>query len=467
MATSESPKDVSFSQGIRMMFYAMKPNETSFPNLDEVPDYVKQATPFFISLMLLELVLGWILKGKLAVRVDDALTSISAGILSRLPMLFFRSIEFSTYIYVWEKYRLFNLPWDSPWTWHLTFLGVDLGYYWFHRMAHEVNIMWAAHQTHHSSEAYNLSTALRQSALQVYTSWIFYCPLALIIPPPVYAVHLQFNLLYQFWIHTEVIENLGPLELILNTPSHHRVHHGRNRYCIDKNFAGTLIIWDRIFGTFEAENEKVSYGLTHPINTFEPLKVQFHHMHYIWTTFWITPGLWNKLSVIFKGPGWSPGKPRLGLLEEIPEVTGKEVPYATHVSGSLQLYALVQFALMLGFYEDTFADKDALSQATLLLRSGYIILTLTSIGFLMEQRPQAAILETFRCSVFLMLYWLNYLKPFIPSWTHTFEGQGCPAGAGTFLKADQPSVHILFSICTIYWAIRSMRQLASGDPKEL
>ncbi|XP_074122689.1 alkylglycerol monooxygenase [Sminthopsis crassicaudata] len=447
MAIPEAPKEVSLSQGIRMMFYAMKPNETSFQSLEEVPDYVKQATPFFITLILLELVLSWILKGKPAGRVDDALTSISAGVLSRLPRLFFRSIELSAYIYVWENYRLFELPWDSLWTWYLTFLGVDLGYYWFHRMAHEVNIMWAAHQTHHSSEDYNLSTALRQSVFQIYTSWIFYCPLALIIPPPMYAVHLELNLLYQFWIHTEIIENLGPLELILNTPSHHRVHHGRNPYCIDKNFAGTLIIWDRIFGTFEAENEKVSYGLTHPINTFEPIKVQFHHLHHIWATFWTTPGFWNKLSVLLKGPGWSPGKPRLGLLEEIPKVTGKEVLYATQVSGSLQLYVLVQFVLMLGFYEDTLADKVALSQATLLLRTGYIILMLTSIGFLMDQRPQAPILETIRCSVFLILYKLNYLKPFIPSSTYAFE--------------------ILFSICTTYWGIRSMRQLASGHPKQL
>ncbi|XP_074051511.1 alkylglycerol monooxygenase-like isoform X3 [Macrotis lagotis] len=259
--------------------------------------------------------------------------------------------------------------------------------------------MWAAHQTHHSSEDYNLTTALRQSVFQIYTSWIFYCPLALFIPPPVFAVHIQFNLLYQFWIHTQIIDNLGPLELILNTPSHHRVHHG----------------------TFEAESEKVTYGLTHPINTFEPFKVQFHHLYYMWTTFWITPGFWNKLSVIFKGPGWSPGKPRLGLSEEIPEVTGKEVPYGTRVSGSLQLYVVVHFVLLLGFYEDTFADKGALSQVTLLLRSGYIMLTLTSIGFLMEERPQAPILETIRCSVFLILSWLNYLKPFIPSLAYTFE----------------------------------------------
>ncbi|XP_072821008.1 alkylglycerol monooxygenase isoform X1 [Vicugna pacos] len=415
MKNPEAQQDVSVSQGIRMMFYMMKPNETSFRTLEDVPNYVQKATPFFISLMLLELLVSWIHKGKPPGHLDDALTSVSAGVLSRLPSLFFKSIELTSYIYIWENYRLFSLPWDSPWTWYLTFLGVDFGYYWFHRMAHEVNIMWAAHQTHHSSEGYNLSTALRQSVFQIHTSGIFYSPLALFIPPSVYAVHLQFNLLYQFWIHTKVINNLGPLKLILNTPSHHRVHHGRNRYCIDKNCAGTLIIWDRLFGTFEAENEKVVYGLTHPINTFEPFKVQFHYLVYIWTTFWATPGFFNKFSVIFKGPGWGPGKPRLGLSEEIPEVTGKEVPFSSAASQLLRIYTVVQFALMLSFYEETFADKAVLSQVTLLLRVCFIILTLTSIGFLLDQRSKAAVVETFRCLAFLTLCRFGHLKPFIPS----------------------------------------------------
>ncbi|KAJ8794685.1 hypothetical protein J1605_002994 [Eschrichtius robustus] len=229
-----------------------------------------------------------------------------------------------------------------------------------------------------------------------------------------------------------VIDNLGPLELILNTPSHHRVHHGRNRYCVDKNFAGTLIIWDRIFGTFEAEKEKVVYGLTHPINSFEPFKVQFHHLLTIWTTFWATPGFFNKFSVIFKGPGWGPGKPRLGLNEEIPEVKGKEVPFSSSASRLLQTYAVVQFALLLTFYEETYTDKAALSQVTLLLRACFIILTLTSIGFLLDQRPKAAVLETFRCLVFLMLCRLGHLKPFIPSLSFAFEAalrsQRPPAG---------------------------------------
>ncbi|XP_054093196.1 alkylglycerol monooxygenase isoform X4 [Callithrix jacchus] len=416
MKNTEARQEVSVSQGFRVMFYMMKPSETSFQTLEEVPDYVKKATPFFISLMLLELVVSWIHKGKPPGHLDDALTSVSAGVLSRLPGLFFRSVELTSYIYIWENYRLFNLPWDSPWTWSLTFLGVDFGYYWFHRMAHEVNIMWAGHQTHHSSEDYNLSTALRQSVLQIYTSWIFYSPLALFIPPSVYAVHLQFNLLYQFWIHTEVINYLGPLELILNTPSHHRVHHG----------------------TFEAENEKVVYGLTHPINTFEPIKLQFHHLFYIWTTFWATPGFFNKFSVIFKGPGWGPGKPRLGLSEEIPEVTGKEVPFSSRASQLLKIYTVVQFALMLAFYEETFADAAVLSPVTLLLRVWFIILTLTSIGFLLDQRPQAAIMETLRCLTFLMLYRFGHLKPLVPSLSSAFEMQfhTCCPGWSTVVQSQ-------------------------------
>ncbi|XP_055481364.1 alkylglycerol monooxygenase isoform X2 [Psammomys obesus] len=424
MKSLGSQDNVSVSQGIRMMFYMMKPSETAFQTVEEVPDYVKKATPFFISLILLELVISWIARGKPSGRLDDVLTSMSAGVVSRLPSLFFRSLEVTSYIYIWENYRLFELPWDSPWTWYLTFLGVDFGYYWFHRMAHEINILWAAHQAHHSSEDYNLCTALRQSVLQQYSSWIFYCPLALFIPPSVFAVHIQFNLLYQFWIHTEVIRSLGPLEMVLNTPSHHRVHHG----------------------TFEAENEQVIYGLTHPIDTFEPFKVQFHHLFYIWTTFWATPGFCHKFSVLFKGPGWSPGKPRLGLSEEIPEVTGQEVPLSSPASLLLKMYAVLQFVVMLAFYEETFADTEALSQVTVFLRVLFIILTLTSIGFLLDQRPKAALLETLRCLMFLTLYRFGHLQPLIPSLSFVFE--------------------IFFSVCIAFWGVRSMKQLTSVSWKK-
>ncbi|NWI17153.1 ALKMO monooxygenase, partial [Crypturellus soui] len=291
----------------------------------------------------------------------------------------------------------------------------------------EVNLLWAAHQIHHSSEDYNLFTALRQSLLQRYTSWIFNLPMALFIPPSVFAVHLQFNLLYQFWIHTEVITSLGPLEFILNTPSHHRVHHGRNPYCIDKNYGGTLIIWDRIFGTFEAEDAKVVYGLTHPVNTFEPILLQFRPLAHIWNTFWATPGFCNKLSVLFKGPGWGPGKPRLGLPEEIPVITGKEVPYNPSVPAYLNCYAVIHFAVIVDLYIDLLATVTMLSQGTVLLRIGVMILSLTSFGLLMENRqdikhmPKAGILEFIRCSIFLCLYKLGYLRSELSFLDYSYE----------------------------------------------
>ncbi|XP_061443132.1 alkylglycerol monooxygenase isoform X1 [Rhineura floridana] len=441
---AEPQQALSVSQQLRLMFYTLTPKESSFRTVEEVPDYVDKATPLFITLILLEIVVKWIQKGSSA-RFNDSIACLSAGVLSRLPDVLSRSVELTTYIYVWENYRLCELPWDSPWTWYMTFLGVDFGYYWFHRMAHEINLLWVGHQVHHSSEDYNLFTALRQSVLQKYTSWIFYLPMALFIPPSVYAVHLQFNLLYQFWIHTEVIKNLGPLEFLLNTPSHHRVHHGRNRYCIDKNYGGTLIIWDRMFGTFAPENDKVVYGLTHPINSFELFKIQFHHSIYIWKTWWNTPGFCNKLSVMFKGPGWGPGKPRLGLLEDIPEITGKEVPFSPKLPNYLCVYAVTHFILMLGFYIDLFATKSTLSQVTILMRIGYIILTLTSIGFLMEQRPEAPILEIAHCSAFLTLHKLGCVKSYVALLSITYE--------------------VLFSLCIAFWGIQIMKHLVSSVAK--
>ncbi|NXN91851.1 ALKMO monooxygenase, partial [Rhinopomastus cyanomelas] len=416
-----APRDAAPGQLLRALFYVLPPGESSFRTVQEVPDYVKQSIPFFIAFIGLEFAVSWVRRRKLSGRINDGISSLSLGILSRLPDVLLRSIELVSYIYVWDNYRFFELPWDSPWTWYLTLLGVDFAYYCFHRMSHEVNILWAAHQVHHSSEDYNLFTALRQSLLQKYTSWVFNLPLALLIPPSVFAVHLQFNLLYQFWIHTEVITKLGPLEWILNTPSHHRVHHGRNPYCIDKNYGGTLIIWDRIFGTFEAEDEKVVYGLTHPVNSFDPIMLQVRPLTHIWRTFWATPGFWNKLSVIFKGPGWGPGKPRLGLPEEIPAVTGKEVPYNPSVAGYLNCYVVVHFALIVDFYTELLGTVTMLSQGTILLRIGFIILSLTSFGFLMENKPKAAILEMIRCLVFMGAYKLGCLRSQFSSLDYAYE----------------------------------------------
>ena len=138
-----------------------------------------------------------------------------------------RSIEIIVYCFFYEHLRLFTLPWDSAYTWYLCFGCIDFGFYWAHRMAHEINFIWAIHQAHHSAEDFTLPSGLRQALLQPFTAWFTYWPLAVLgIPPPVFLAHLQLGELYMFWLHTETVPKLGPLEYILNTPSHHRVHHG-------------------------------------------------------------------------------------------------------------------------------------------------------------------------------------------------------------------------------------------------
>uniref|UniRef100_A0A7N8XAN5 Alkylglycerol monooxygenase n=1 Tax=Mastacembelus armatus TaxID=205130 RepID=A0A7N8XAN5_9TELE len=384
--------------------------QTSWTTKHESP-----ATPVFVGLMLLELVVGVLKTGASVVTVSDGLTSISAGMISRLPHLLVRGCELTAYIYVWERYRLVELPWDSAWTWWFTLVGVDFCYYWVHRFAHEVAILWAAHQVHHSSEYYNLTTALRQSLTQQLSSWIFYLPMALAVPPSLFAVHIQLNLLYQFWIHTELIRDLGPLEWIFNTPKHHRVHHGRNLYCIDKNYGGILIVWDRLFGTFAPETDKVIYGLVFPINTFEILSVQLHYYLYLWERSTTYKTIWDKLSTFIKGPSWTPGKSRLGDHADIPKVTGQEVPHEPSWSLPLQVYVVLHFLLLLGTYHDLFENKMMLSQLTILGMISYILLTLTSLGFIIDQRPTAAVLEMLRCVVMVMVQRCGYVNPLTPS----------------------------------------------------
>src|SRR5207247_5460488 len=177
----------------------------------------------------------------------------------------------------------------------------------FHRMSHEVNAFWAAHVVHHQSEEYNLAVALRQGAFQSSFSWVFYLPLAVIgFPPLLFLTVSSLDTLYQFWIHTRAIGRLGPLEWVLNTPSHHRVHHGRNPQYIDRNHAGTLIIWDRMFGTFEPEGHAVIYGVTEPIASWNPVWANFHAYRNLWADAKRAKHWWDKIRIWFMPPGWKP-----------------------------------------------------------------------------------------------------------------------------------------------------------------
>jgi sterol desaturase/sphingolipid hydroxylase (fatty acid hydroxylase superfamily) len=194
----------------------------------------------------------------------------------------------------------------GPLAWAAAVAGWDLIYYWNHRFMHEVRGLWAIHVVHHSSERYNLSTALRQPVADVLGVWVPYGLLARAgIRPHLITQARAINLLYQYWIHTETIRSLGPAEEVLNTPSHHRVHHGSQRQYLDRNHGSILIVWDRLFGTFEREDERVVYGLTSNIHTFNPLKVATHEYRDIVRDVAGSTTWRDRLSFVLRGPGWA------------------------------------------------------------------------------------------------------------------------------------------------------------------
>jgi sterol desaturase/sphingolipid hydroxylase (fatty acid hydroxylase superfamily) len=242
-------------------------------------DLVGFAVPFFLALIALELVLT----ARLRVRERgagrgyerrDTWASLAMGVGSVVIGAGTKGFWFGMYQLV-HAHRLFEIP-TGPAVFVAALVADDFCYYWFHRLHHEVRFMWAGHVNHHSSRHFNLSTALRQP-WTTFAGPLFYLPLPWIGFDPLLLITVHsLNLIYQFWIHTELIGRLGPLEAVLNTPSHHRVHHGRNVQYLDRNHGGILIVWDRLFGTFEPERERVDYGLTKNIESFSPWEIAFH-----------------------------------------------------------------------------------------------------------------------------------------------------------------------------------------------
>ena len=200
-----------------------------------------------------------------------------------------------------------RMPADEWWTYALLFFADDLAYYWFHRIHHEVRVFWASHVVHHSSQHYNLSTALRQTWTPM-TALPFWAPLALLgFAPWMILTQQAVSLIYQFWIHTERVKRLpAPIEFVFNTPSHHRVHHGANEVYLDRNYGGILIVWDRLFGTFQGETERPRYGLTKNIRSFRPTRVAFHEFAALVRDVRGATSWRHRLGYVFRGPGWSP-----------------------------------------------------------------------------------------------------------------------------------------------------------------
>lgn len=370
------------------------------------PNLITYAIPGFLFLILVEVAASWI-KKKGYYDYHDSVNDLTAGIFSQVSGVFGRFLLFGIYIWVYENFRFFSIPVDSILAWIACFFLVDMMYYWFHRVSHESALVWGSHLPHHQSEEYNLTVALRQGAFQGYFSLWFYLPIALLgFPPYMFLVHSQLNTIYQFWIHTRGIGRLGFLETFLNTPSHHRVHHGKNPRYIDKNYAGTLIIWDKIFGSFEPESEEVVYGTIKPLASWNPVYAQVHYFGELFMKSVRAPGFLNKIKVWFKGPGWIPPgvTPDAYLADPAysPEGMAKGIParypakYRTTLPALLNAYTFIQFVAALGFSSYFFFAAPGMTLASQIGASIWIVASLTIIGGIFEKRRWASVLEIHR-----------------------------------------------------------------------
>jgi sterol desaturase/sphingolipid hydroxylase (fatty acid hydroxylase superfamily) len=268
------------------------------------------AIPFFVLLLVVEYLSFRHLSDDdgdlVGFESRDTRTSLSMGLGNVAINAGWKFVVLALFTVVYELTPLRLDPGDW-WVWILLFFADDFSYYWFHRISHESRLFWASHVVHHSSQHYNLSTALRQTWVPMtYFPFWLWMP-AVGFEPWMVLLAQAWSLIYQFWIHTERIRKLPrALEWFLNTPSHHRVHHGVNEQYLDRNYGGILIIWDKLFGTYEPEGERVRYGLTTQLRTFRPVRVAFHEYIAMWHDV-RRAGTWrDKLGVVFRGPGWTP-----------------------------------------------------------------------------------------------------------------------------------------------------------------
>lgn len=374
------------------------------------------AIPIYFSLMGIELVYEAITHKK-TYRLNDAITNINLGTLDQVTGTFVKIIKIGIYTIIYEQFAFYQI--EANWTtFVILFILYDLCYYWSHRMAHEISLFWGGHVVHHQSEDFNLSVALRQSSTSFFWSFPFYIPLALMGFSPVQLVFVGgFNLLYQFWIHTEHVEKLGWFEYIMNTPSHHRVHHGRDPKYIDKNYAGVFIIWDRMFGTFKEEEERPNYGITKPLNSWNPVYANVAHYVDLWKGVRQTRSVGDAMRMLFRPPGWMPDY--LGGLLGPKAVAPTYQKY--NADAPLQwakLYIFIQFLLAIGPISYFLFNFEAFPLLAKALYAVWVIVTTVIFGLLFETNSRwLAVTEVLRLLALPVgTYGLLTLGLAIPSW---------------------------------------------------
>ena len=362
------------------------------------------AMPAFLVLVLLEKWYG-VWKGKDTVRNMDMISSLSSGVTNVTKDVLGLSVAILSYQWMVSHWALVRV--EHSWlTYVIAFVALDFAGYWVHRIDHEYNLFWNAHIIHHSSEEFNLACALRQSiSVVVRLFTIFLLPAALLgVPAPVVAVVAPLHLFAQFWYHTRHIGRMGILEHIIVTPSHHRVHHAINPEYLDKNYSQIFIIWDKLFGTFREERPDLPpvYGITRPVRTWNPIRINFQHLWLLLQDAWRT-GSWNdKLKIWFMPTGWRPDD----VAEKHPVYKIEDVyhfeKYDTRASPALHTWCWVQLTILLLFISYLFgniARINALDGSYIYFYGGFIFLFVYALTDLMDRNRSAVVWELLKAGL--------------------------------------------------------------------
>ena len=339
------------------------------------------AIPVFFLLIVIEYFYGKYI-GKNTYRLNDTVTSIALGMISRFPTMLNLGVQSIIFVYISSYLNLELLSVKNPLTWIIAFLLYDLSYYWMHRMHHEIKILWATHSVHHHGEDFNLATALRQTSTGWLWKWIFYMPMIILgIPGEVFVTVAGVNLVYQFWVHTEHIGHLGFLEKVFITPMNHGIHHAKNKEYIDANYGGVFIIWDRMFGTYIAEKPEIKpvYGTATPLNSWNPIWANFQVFSIMVKDTIKTKSWKDKIKVWFSQTYWRPDD---CIEEKNPDDFYKK--FNPEIGSDIKIFSFFQmlFTIIVSGSVLTFLSSHTYFEVILF---GISLISLTSLtGYLMQ-----------------------------------------------------------------------------------
>ena len=373
-------------------------------------DPIALAIPVFLGAILAESVIAR-RKGLKLYRFFDAISDLSCGIGNQAIGLFVAAFSLFLYVCVYRHGAVVHYA-GGVWPWVLGLVGLDFFYYWWHRASHEVNALWAAHIVHHQSEDYNLAVALRQAWFTPLTSLPFYLPLAILgVSPQIFIISNSVSLIYQFWIHTELIDRIDPFEWVLNTPSHHRVHHATNTEYLDRNYGAILIVWDRLFGSFEPERAPCVYGITKPFASTSPVWANFHYWVELANLSRASEGFGNKILTFVRRPGWNSKTGRVEIPPFTPRAQFRKFA-PPRPSPGVKRYINANFLVTAAGVMALLLFHNMMGQGAIFAAVAAIVLSTVGWSLLIERRRWAPAFEVARIGgTVVALIWIWHSLP--------------------------------------------------------